>query len=300
MTELLAWVKANVGAAATISAAIIALCGVIFSAFSAFLTGRRSVYISSVTAERSKWIDKLRSNLAELLQVCAAINNEALTTRNYDKEKNRADGLISLILLQLNPTDEDGIDRNLIMHIDKLFEEAQKKDGTFRDEEKKFVRHSQFMLKEEWEKVKSEARGWTATLWDKFLGNRSARKYAYNRFVSEELQHILPQKLPATKLRFSNEKIAATTVDILAAFASFAGYAGLFTMVNCNEFDLTSNWWAVFLATSSLLPIAIIPFIAAAKRWPDKIYARWCISIASTVFLIWLASFAAQYFPGAC
>lgn len=190
MTELFEWIKANPGAAATISAAIIAVCGVIFSAFSAFVTGRRSVYISSVTAERSKWIEKLRSNIAELLQVCAAINNEKESSQAYDEKRNKADGLISLISLQLNPADEDGIDKNLIAHLRILVNATEKPKDDFRKEEKKFVRHSQFMLKEEWEKVKSEARGWIATLWNKFQGKKCDRKCAYKRFVSEELQHI--------------------------------------------------------------------------------------------------------------
>lgn len=187
LTELFSWIRANPGATATISAAIIAVCGVIFSAFSAFVTGRRSVYISSVTAERSKWIEKLRSNIAELLQVCAAINNETQSSQTYDEKRNKADGLISLISLQLNPADEDGIDKNLIAHLRVLVDTAEKSGDEFRKEEKKFVRHSQFMLKEEWEKVKAEARGWIATLWNKFRGKKCARKCTYKRFVSEEL-----------------------------------------------------------------------------------------------------------------
>ncbi|WP_141703047.1 hypothetical protein [Cereibacter johrii] len=187
LTEIISWIKANPGAAATISAAIIAVCGVIFSAFSAFVTGRRSVYISSVTAERSKWIEKLRSNIAELLQVCAAINNETRTRLAYDEKRNKADGLISLISLQLNPADEGGIDKNLIAHLRILVEATEKSGDEFRKEEKKFVRHSQFMLKEEWEKVKNEARGWIATLWNKVRGKKCARKCAYKRFVREEL-----------------------------------------------------------------------------------------------------------------
>lgn len=190
MTDLFAWTKDNPGAAAIISAAIIAVCGVIFSAFSAFVTGRRSVYISSVTAERSKWIEKLRSNIAELLQVCAAINNETTSDKAYNENRNKADGLISLISLQLNPADEDGIDKNLIAHLGILVAAADNPEGEFRKEEKKFVRHSQFMLKEEWEKVKSEARGLIATLCNKIQGKKCARKCAYKRFVSEELRHI--------------------------------------------------------------------------------------------------------------
>ena len=194
LTELFGWIKANPAAAATVSAAIIAVCGVIFSAFSAFATGRRSVYIASVTAERSKWIEKLRSIIAELLQVCAAISNETEGKRAYDEKRNRADGLISLISLQLNPADDGGIDKNLITHLSVLVTATEGSVDEFRTEEQKFVRHSQCMLKEEWEKVKSEARGWTATLWNKFRGKKCARKCAYERFVREELPWALVSK----------------------------------------------------------------------------------------------------------
>lgn len=194
LTELFEWIKANPGAAATIGAAIIAVCGVLLSAFSAFVTGRRSIYISSVTAERSKWIEKLRSNIAELLQLCAAINNETKNDRAYDENRNKADGLISLVSLQLNPSDEGGIDKNLIAHLRILVEAAEKPEEAFRKEEQKFVRHSQFMLKEEWEKVKTEARGWIPTLWDKVRGKRCARRCAYQRFVRAELPWVTKKK----------------------------------------------------------------------------------------------------------
>jgi hypothetical protein len=56
--------------------AIIALSGVlicaIFSATIAFVTrGKR--YVNSVTVERSKWIEKLRSNLAKYSAVAHAV-----------------------------------------------------------------------------------------------------------------------------------------------------------------------------------------------------------------------------------
>lgn len=182
-TEISAWTKNN----PTIVVAIIALCGVLISASVAFLTGRRSVYISSVTAERSKWIDKLRSNIAELLRVCAEINNEVHKSVAYDDKRNKADGLIALITLQLNPADKDGIDNNLIDHLQILVKSSENRGDGFRTEEKKFVRHAQFMLKEEWETVKSEARGCLASLVYWLQGKKCSRKHAYDRFVQENL-----------------------------------------------------------------------------------------------------------------
>lgn len=50
------------------------------------------------------------------------------------------------------------------------------------------------MLKEEWEKVKTEARGWIATLWNKVRGKKCARKCAYKRFAREELPWVSKDK----------------------------------------------------------------------------------------------------------
>lgn len=100
--------------------------------------------------------------------------------------------------------------------------------------------------------------------------------------------------------QWNNEEKLESFVDIVAAFASFAGYAGLFTMIKCTNFDLSSNLWALALAVSSLLPIAIIPFLLISKRWPDKMLARWFVSFVWTSLLVWGAWLAAPYFPGGC
>jgi hypothetical protein len=49
---------------ATISA-VIAVSGVILSAFVSALISRRTNYFNAVTVERSKWIDKLRNNISD-------------------------------------------------------------------------------------------------------------------------------------------------------------------------------------------------------------------------------------------
>lgn len=197
-TEISAWAKAN----PTIIVAFIALSGVLISAFVAFITGRRSVYISSVTAERSKWIDKLRGNIADLVGVCAEIqthapendearNNRSVEEKKADKERRyRADKLVALITLQLNPNEESGIDGNLIVHMKKLCQAAEKANGQYRTEERRFVRHCQYLLKEEWEKVKSEARGTMKSLLSGQGKKAKARKIAYWAFRDLELKHL--------------------------------------------------------------------------------------------------------------
>jgi hypothetical protein len=175
-----------------IATAAIALIGVFLSAFvSAFVANvvsKRSAYITAVTAERSKWIDKLRSNIAELLGVCGAIHlssSDKTSDKALEKRQN-ADRLIALITLQLNPNDKSGIDQNLIKLLPELVKSSEKDDNSYRVFEQRFVRHAQFLLKEEWEKVKTEAKG---TFWAWLTGSgcrRRKRLSDYREFSSAE------------------------------------------------------------------------------------------------------------------
>jgi hypothetical protein len=65
------------------AAAIIALAGSILAALLAYLTARRSVYINSVTVERSKWIAELRGNLAVLSGHILNINQTLVFDRDF-------------------------------------------------------------------------------------------------------------------------------------------------------------------------------------------------------------------------
>ncbi len=141
---------------AEVEAAIIALFGVLISLIVSLYVSQKAVFINSVTVERSKWIDKLRENLAEFLRTCSSILLETDKQSPEFKEKqSKADGLIALIKLQLNPNDE--IDGNIIEFLGKLPEAAEKGEN-YRKLENKFIGHCQFLIKEEWEKVKSEAK----------------------------------------------------------------------------------------------------------------------------------------------
>ena len=175
-----------------IATAAIALIGVFlssfFSAFVANVVSKRSAYITAVTAERSIWIDKLRSNIAELLGVCGAIHlssSDKTSDKALEKRQN-ADRLIALITLQLNPNDESGIDQRLIELFPELVKSSEKDDDSYRVFEQRFVRHAQFLLKEEWEKVKTEAKG---TVWAWLTGSgcrRRKRLSDYREFSSAE------------------------------------------------------------------------------------------------------------------
>lgn len=154
--------------------------------FLPLLSLKRSSYIISVTAERSKWIDKLRGNIADLLAVCGSIHMNqadkisvvALTKRSD------ADRLIALITLQLDPFDKSGIDRNLIILLPKLVQFSEKTSDEYRGLEQQFIQHAQFLLKEEWEKVKSEAKGTTLAWFTGATCKRRKRAEEYSKFCN--------------------------------------------------------------------------------------------------------------------
>ena len=170
----------------------------LISAFVALSSSKRSTYIASVTTERSKWIEKLRGNIAELLSVLGAISREAAKSKETQEEKRKeeasarrteADKLIALITLQLNPFDKSGIDQELIKLMPELVEAAenqsQNQSQNYRKCELQFVKHAQFLLKEEWEKVKSEAQGRMVGWWSGSEHSRWLRSIQYREFREE-------------------------------------------------------------------------------------------------------------------
>jgi hypothetical protein len=87
---------------------------------------------------------------------------------------------IALVRLQLNP---DGvIDANILALLTAIRAHVGEED--YHSFEQILVRHVQFLLKEEWEKVKYEARGLWGRIWA--LYQRHRRKVAYERFCDTE------------------------------------------------------------------------------------------------------------------
>ena len=124
----------------------------------------RTRYINAVTAQRSEWIEKLRNNIAKYsgtarsLHYKMAKDPKATASPEYDALILAANDLIPLIRLQLNPFGE--IDQNIIRIIDRVALFAEKKDGSKLDKaDALLIAHAQWLLKAEWEKVKSESRG---------------------------------------------------------------------------------------------------------------------------------------------
>ncbi len=167
-----------------------ALVGVVISAVVSTIVSRRSVYINAVTGERSKWIEALRGTISKLSaaadrvvtlrQTKAANYAESIEWATDTQEMHR---LMTDLVLRLNPTEPEAL--NLLKAARKLNASARLHSSAaviLADEV--MVRHAQWVLKAEWERVKEEAAGRLQAL--RFLYRRRRRRSAYNRFLMRD------------------------------------------------------------------------------------------------------------------
>ncbi len=120
---------------------------------------KRTTFINSVTAERVKWIGKLRENISTF---CGLTNHWVLT--DIDSEEStkiikELDKLKIMIKLQVNPQEDHG--KKIMELIDEIPELTNKDSETISKLNSKIdevVSTSQSLLKEEWDKVKMEAK----------------------------------------------------------------------------------------------------------------------------------------------
>lgn len=173
----------------SVLAAGIALLGVLISVWVSSVISRRSVFVNSVTLERSKWIEKLRSNLADFYSATSNLHFLALKAdpneRVFDVEPDlvrEVEKLAALIRLQLNPKGE--IDTNIILLLGHIPHIACEKSDLFGTAQDLLILHSQWLLKEEWEKVKVEASGFLKRAW--FCKKANTRKLDYFEFCKTE------------------------------------------------------------------------------------------------------------------
>lgn len=161
------WLDSGPGAA-TIAVGLLALVGVVTTVVTTYRVAGRTVYITSITAERSKWIDKLRTNLAAysglLAELSFALHDRGFFDAEYRERGdeiiavlNRVNAVASVIQLQLNPWNV--IDRHVLTLIDAVVIRRGTDQELVDRADKLLIQHSQWLLKAEWEKVKFEARG---------------------------------------------------------------------------------------------------------------------------------------------
>jgi hypothetical protein len=183
------WENADSAGRAAIIAATIAVIGVIISAIVSLSIARSATYINSVTVERSKWIDNLRRNLSTFLGSAAYLNHKMRIDMQYlrlpehDDLVRELETLDALIRLQLNPSGV--VDKNIIVLIEDIPGLADKPlDSRFKSAHRLLIRHSQWLLKDEWVKVKFESSGPVRRLLA--LPTRWRRQCGYSQFCDRE------------------------------------------------------------------------------------------------------------------
>jgi hypothetical protein len=164
-----------------------AIVGVVISAVVSTIVSRRSVYINAVTAERSKWIETLRGTISKLSAAAdRVVTLRQATTFDYAASVEWATDtqelhrLMSDLMLRLNPTEQEAL--NLLKAARKLNAAARLHSPAaviLADEI--MVRHAQWVLKAEWERVKEEAAGRLQA--PKFWMRGWQRRRAYKRFL---------------------------------------------------------------------------------------------------------------------
>lgn len=159
--------------------AFIALAGTITASWLSFVVSRKTVYLNTVTVERSKWIDKLRRNISNVvtlardMDIKMYLDNEFCVTNAYLIASKKLTGAMTLVRLQLNPAGH--IDSNILSLMDAIDGSIGSQD--YDSLERLIIRHSQWLLKEEWEKVKYESSGFWSRLWSRYKARRRARDY---------------------------------------------------------------------------------------------------------------------------
>jgi hypothetical protein len=140
----------------------IAVAGVVVAALIAYTASKKALYVNSVTVERTKWIGSLRINISEICKESRIFNFKLELDHNFknsDEYKTHVStisGLMSIIRLQLNPNGK--IDGNVLTLIRGLPIRAEMlSSAQLMIYEDLLIRHSQWLLKAEWEKVKLEA-----------------------------------------------------------------------------------------------------------------------------------------------
>ena len=125
-----------------------------------YRASRRTSFINTVTSERVKWIENLRSSISTFCGLTYTWSMSNLEGSDSEKEViKEIDKLRHYIRLQLNPSSEAILDRkieNLIIEIPNLTHEV--KESELKESLNELIVVSQELLKGEWDKVKQESK----------------------------------------------------------------------------------------------------------------------------------------------
>ena len=137
----------------------------VFSLIHAWRISKKTLFINCVTAERVTWIKNLRVNIATFCGLTHHFHWSPIGDSERKDIFKKIDRLRILIQLQLNPNEEHH--KNIIdLVTNKIPDLAGKTGGTVLIDEKapldkaldELVSASQLLLKEEWKRVKKEAK----------------------------------------------------------------------------------------------------------------------------------------------
>lgn len=176
-------------------AGFLAATAATFGALASLVVSGRTVYINSVTAERSRWIEKLRANIGKLstaiIYLHISMNAESLDDSSKDRVHAKTVELleaVSSLGLQLNP---NGVIDGNVLKIVELIINAVEDKNRLDEAHGLLMTHSRWLLKEEWEKVKAEASGPLSKIWWRW--KRSLRLRRYRKYAAAEgnIQRVL-------------------------------------------------------------------------------------------------------------
>jgi len=144
-------------AAASMLSAVTAIVAVVVSPTIAYLTVRKQIRANLVSANRQAWINELRKELSELLELLSWQHYHRPGTlsgeegNKYEAEKHgRIRQLTNQIRLRLNPQEQDS--QELLNLLTDL--QTANDDGQFARATEDVVRKTQRILKAEWKRVK--------------------------------------------------------------------------------------------------------------------------------------------------
>lgn len=153
------FVAANPTEVAAIAAVVSALAALIIAPLAAYITARKQIRASLISANRQAWINALRDELAELFELLTWQFLQRPGTysgeegHKYEAEKrSRVRLLKNKIRLRLNPNESDN--QILIELLGKLEISARDKDSDFEELMENAVSKGQSILKAEWARVK--------------------------------------------------------------------------------------------------------------------------------------------------
>jgi hypothetical protein len=134
----------------------------IFNLINMWRISKKSTFINCVTAERVKWINRLRENIANFCGLTHHFIFSELSEKDKREILNEIDRLRMIIPLQLNPHEE--ITGEIVKLIKKIPMQTDVQKVV--DFDKKFpveksidelISKTQLLLKREWNRVKKEA-----------------------------------------------------------------------------------------------------------------------------------------------